>query len=226
MPAQLIVGLYPDTLVETEMTAREEPTVVEQAVVEPPMVKPPVIEKPVMEEPKVEQPSIKQPVTEQAIVEPSKVEELVLEEPSKMEEPEMELKTVKEQQAYDYLGKNKKQIIILSTSDKAQYLPDAELKFLTSVLKACGLTIEDVAIMNLKHQTADYAGLQSFFQCRVVLLFGLEPQRLDLPMIFPQFQLQNFSKCTYLHAPALHEIEKQKDQKMKLWVSLKNLFSL
>jgi hypothetical protein len=184
-------------------------------VVEPPVVKQPVIEKPEIEEPKVEQPSITQPVIKQALAEPLQVEE-----------PVLEFKTSKEQQAYDYLGSNKKQILILSTSDKAQYLPEAELKFLTSVLKACGLNTEDVAILNFKDQTTDYAGLQSFFQCRVVLLFGLEPQHLDLPMIFPQFQLQNFSKCTYLHAPALHEIEKQKELKMKLWVSLKNLFSL
>lgn len=215
MPPQLIVGLYPDTLVETEITIIEDAPVTEQEVVEQAVVKLPVIEKPVIEELKVEQPSIKQPIIEQ-----------VIEEPSRVEEPMLELQTPKVQQAFDYQGKNKKQIVILSTSDKAQYLPETELKFLTSVLKACGLTTEDVAILNLKHQTADYAELQSFFQCRVVLLFGLGPQHLDLPMIFPQFQLQNFSKCTYLHAPALHEIEKQKDLKMKLWVSLKNLFSL
>jgi hypothetical protein len=115
---------------------------------------------------------------------------------------------------------------VLGGNEKAQYLPDPELKFFVSVLKACGLTTEDVAILNLKNQPAAYTDLQSFFKNKTTLLFGLEPEDIGLPMNFPQFQLQNFDRCTYLHAPALQEIEKDKALKMKLWSSLKTLFSL
>jgi hypothetical protein len=166
-----------------------------------------------------EQPIIGQPMIEQTVI-----EHTVIKQPEI--QPVMTEQILTKQRQFDFQGKNSKQILILTASDTAQYLPEHELKFLTSVLKACGLTIGDVAILNFKKQNAGYAVLKSFFQNRIALLFGLEPQSIDLPMNFPQFQLQNFDKCTYLHAPALSEIEKQKELKMKLWGCLKNLFSL
>jgi len=210
MPPQLIVGLYPDTLVETEITWIEVQ---------------PRAEHPMVEHPEMDQPEIVQAMPEQSLVEEP------MNAPSLNEQPiivhqETEQRIKIEQQTFDFQGKNRKHILILTASDKAQYLPEHELKFLISVLKACGLTTEDVVILNLKNQNADFKGLQSFFQNQTALLFGLEPDSIGLPMNFPQFQLQNFSKCTYLHAPALHEIEKDKALKMKLWGSLKNLFSL
>ncbi len=202
MPTYLVVGLYSDTLVETEITAHEVQTATEQVVIEQSgneqTVKKPVIEQPVIE----------QPVKVQSTIEVTDVP------------------TLNEQQQFEFQGKNQKQILILTVNDKAQYLPEHELKFLTSVLKACGLTTDDVAILNLKNQNATYSELRSFFQNRIALLFGPGPQIIDLPMNFPQFQLQNFDQCTYLHAPALNEIEKEKELKMKLWGCLKNLFSL
>jgi DNA polymerase III psi subunit len=125
-----------------------------------------------------------------------------------------------------FLGAHKKRILILVAHEKAAFLPEHELKFLTSVLKACQFAIDDVAILNLKKQPGDHVSLQSFFQSTSVLLFGIGPLDIDLPMNFPQFQLQNFNKCIYLHAPALNEIEKEKELKQKLWSCLKNLFSL
>jgi hypothetical protein len=205
MPPQLIAGLYPDTLVETEITAHETQTETEQ---------------PVMQLPRLEQAVVEQQVTQPEVTEPIVIEKNLV------EIPKQELPVQKEQRHFDFLGKNKKKILILTANEKAQYLPEHELKFLTSILKACGLTTEDVAILNLKNQHADYSELQSFFQAQASLLFGLEPQKIDLPMNFPQFQLQNFNKCTYLHSPTLSEIEKEKALKMKLWACLKNLFSL
>lgn len=133
---------------------------------------------------------------------------------------------IEKDQPFHYSGKNEKHILILANSEKADHLPGHELKFLLSVLKACRLTQDDVAIMNLHNQPADHNGLQDFFQNKVALLFGITPSNIDLPMNFPPFQLQVYNKCTYLHAPSLTEIEKEKELKMKLWACLKNLFSL
>jgi hypothetical protein len=220
MPPQLIVGLYPDTLVETEIIAHEVQLATEQTVIEQSEHEQSVIEEPVNEQP------VTQPVTTGQILKEQPITEQSVKMQPTVEETVMDVPTSKEQQQFDFLGKNKKQILIIAASDRSQYLPEHELKFLTSVLKACSLTTEDVAILNIKKQAADHVGLQSFFQYRAALLFGLEPQSIDLPMNFPQFQLQNFNKCTYLHAPALDAIEKDRGLKMKLWGCLKNLFSM
>jgi hypothetical protein len=59
-----------------------------------------------------------------------------------------------------------------------------------------------------------------------VLLFGIDPAGIGLPINFPQFQLQHFNKRSYLHAPTLAELEKDKEAKKQLWGSLKKLFAI
>lgn len=132
----------------------------------------------------------------------------------------------KEDQTFSFLGKNKKNIVIIVYNEKEKYLHEVELKFLSRILKAVHFTLDDVAVVNIKKQPAGYSELDALFQSKAVLLFGAEPKNIDLPVNFPQFQLQSFNNCTYLHAPALNEIENEKVLKQQLWECLKNLFGL
>lgn len=124
-----------------------------------------------------------------------------------------------------YLGGNKKNILIAVNHAGTTYLPDDELNFLTSILSACQLSLDDVAIINTNNNPAytykDYLGE---FKSSTVLLFGIDPVSFGLPLDFPQFQIQSFTKCTFLHSPALHEYDKL--LKSKLWVCLKRIFNI
>ncbi|MES2880544.1 MAG: hypothetical protein V4676_00250, partial [Bacteroidota bacterium] len=89
------------------------------------------------------------------------------------------------------------------------------------------LNMADVAIVN----TADTETLplqQKMEQLNAVtiLMFEVEPAKLDLPIHFPQYQVQHFNSRIYLHAPSLTVIESDKALKLKFWNSLKNLFGL
>ncbi len=59
-----------------------------------------------------------------------------------------------------------------------------------------------------------------------MILFGVPPLSIDLPINFPPFQLQAFNKRTYLYSPALAELEQDKALKGKLWGCLKTLFEI
>ena len=48
------------------------------------------------------------------------------------------------------LGNNHKKVLILVESEETLYLPDNQLNFLLGILAACNLTMEDVAILNIK----------------------------------------------------------------------------
>jgi hypothetical protein len=126
-----------------------------------------------------------------------------------------------------YLGRNEKNIIVFVSHPSAPFLPDAELVFLTNVLSACNLGLNDVAIIN-RHDLDEKksADLMNELEAKNVLLFGMEPLSIGLPMNFPNFQLQQFNKRTYLTGPPLSEIEKDKTLKTKLWTSLKSLFCI
>ncbi|MBI5371753.1 MAG: hypothetical protein HZA79_06980 [Sphingobacteriales bacterium] len=125
------------------------------------------------------------------------------------------------------LGNNGKQVLVLVDRKDVVYLPDQELNFLTGILSACKMNLADVAILNLhQYPGSGYKELVPFFNSKKVLLFGVEPAAIDLPLDFPSFQAQAFNGTTYLWSPDLGTMETDKLLKTKLWVSLKQLFNI
>jgi DNA polymerase III psi subunit len=125
------------------------------------------------------------------------------------------------------LGGNEKQILIVVANETETVLPHSELQFLTSILNACKLTLNDVTIVNWeKAELKDYKEWLHRFESRFVLLFDVAPLLFGLPMDFPPFQVQAFDSRQYLFAPALSQIEKEKSLKTALWIALKKLFLL
>ena len=129
--------------------------------------------------------------------------------------------------AWRSLGNNAKNILALVNNKEFAFLSDQELSFLTGVLAACKLSMEDVALVNLNNNPeASGRQLTDFFKSRIVFLFDIEPASLGLPVNFPQYQLQPFAGTTYLYAPSLGKLEGDKLEKSKLWVCLKRLFNI
>ncbi|HVZ56654.1 MAG TPA: hypothetical protein VG870_08355 [Chitinophagaceae bacterium] len=125
------------------------------------------------------------------------------------------------------LGNNGKNILVLVRHQEVTHLPDAELMFLVSMLSACKLGLEDVAVFNLHNQPdAGYRQLLDHFRSKTVLVFGITPAELALPVDFPLFQVQPLNKTIFLCAPGLQELESDKVLKSKLWVSLRRLFNI
>lgn len=125
-----------------------------------------------------------------------------------------------------YLGNNQKHIIVVVSHESVPFLPDEELNFLSTVLAACKLSIADIGILNAYN--AEETELQNIINTEgnKVLLFGIQPLEIGLPINFPAFQLQPFNNRTYLYAPALSQIENDKALKGKLWISLKAMFGI
>lgn len=125
------------------------------------------------------------------------------------------------------LGGNARRVLVVVQKEKEAFLPDGELKFLTNILSACGLSIADIALVNLNAvENKSYGPLTEHFSSRQVLLFDVTPGQLGMPINFPPFQVQTFKEIKYVHAPVLHLIEADVAQKKSLWAALKNLFAL
>ena len=163
-----------------------------------------------------QQPVTKLPVAEPIVeAKPAKVEATI---PVKPSEPA----------AYKILGNNKQQITVVVNSPNDVFVPEGDLQFLTKMLGACKLNMADVAIVN--HATAAVAieRVKLQLQPRYVLLFGVEPGAIQLPISFPPFKEQPYAGTTYLFTPALSELnletEDAKVLKRKLWDCLKRIF--
>jgi hypothetical protein len=131
-----------------------------------------------------------------------------------------------EKKPVKYLGNNQKNVAILIKNKELPFLNDQEFNFLTSILSACKLSLADVAIANLESVNIDPAGLTDELNSKIVLLFNVTPAEINLPINFPQFQVQQFNKRTYLYAPSFTLIENDKAVKINLWQSLKTIFNL
>ena len=127
----------------------------------------------------------------------------------------------------NFLGNNQKKIIILVNSEAAIYLPDDELNFLLGILTACKLSMADIALVNLaKNPDFNYSFLTDQFKADKVFLFGLNAGAIALPLEFPHYQVQQFNNQVYLSSVSLNEMQVNKEEKMKLWVCLKKIFSI
>jgi hypothetical protein len=131
---------------------------------------------------------------------------------------------------YKFLGNNRRNVAIVVHSPGTPFLPDNQLSFLTKILEACRMNIGDIAIVNAATTPVAIAELRQQLNPTAVLLFGLEPVAIKLPINFPVFRLQPYDACTYLSAPALSQLvqnsEESKLLKSKLWVCLKTLFNV
>ncbi len=126
-----------------------------------------------------------------------------------------------------FLGTNQKKIALLVNAPEAIYLPDEELNFLLSILTACRLSMADIALINVsKKPGLLYTDITEQLKAEKVFLFDVAVKTLQLPLQFPHYQVQQFNNQVYLSAASLTVLQKDKDEKMKLWNCLKNIFSL
>lgn len=126
-----------------------------------------------------------------------------------------------------FLGNNQKNILLIVLEENAVYLPDKDLNFLVDILTACKLSLSDTALINVfENKGINYKILLEKFKPAIIVLFGIEPSKLEFPLQFPYYQLQQYNNQTYLNAPSLNALAADKQKKLQLWASLKKLFSI
>lgn len=117
-----------------------------------------------------------------------------------------------------------KKIPVLVKSN-ASGIPPQQKIFLSSIMTACKLQENEYIIVATDGEAPlDYLTLKAQYESRFVLLFGISPSAIQMPIQFPHFQIQSFQGCQYLCAPALELIEQDKSLKVQLWQCLKKMF--
>jgi hypothetical protein len=128
---------------------------------------------------------------------------------------------------FNVLGNNRRRVVIVVENDEAAYLPDIELNFLLGILSACKLTMEDVAILNIKkNKSVSYKAIELELKAEKIILFGVGAVQIELPFEFPKYQIQQYNNQTYVSAAMLSQIQDDKTEKTKLWNCLRQVFSL
>lgn len=100
-------------------------------------------------------------------------------------------------------------------------------KLLKNLTDACKLS--DDSYLTKAYNSGDSFSIKDLKKrhgLKYVMVFGDGIPFIDLPIEFPHYQVQQFDGISYLSSPSLEELEKNKEFKKKLWLSLKKLFNL
>lgn len=126
-----------------------------------------------------------------------------------------------------FLGSNLKKIALVVHDESSIYLADDALQFLLGILTACKLSMADIALINVsKNKQVNYNTITEQLKAEKIIMFGLTAENLALPLQFPHYQVQRYNNQVYLSAASLTDLQKDKEEKMKLWNCLKNIFSI
>jgi hypothetical protein len=129
-----------------------------------------------------------------------------------------------------YLGDYKKNVVVLVDDAANVFLDDESLQFLSGILNACKLNLSHIALINFNKNNLKFAALKKELKPEYLLLFGITALQIELPFTMPDYQVQQYSNCKILIAPALTDLNnasaKAVAEKKKLWSSLKNMFSI
>lgn len=130
---------------------------------------------------------------------------------------------------FKYLGGFGKKISIVIEDHFHPHINDGDLTFLSKLLQACQLSLNDVAIINVVSNKAFSSQLWQLMPPEKMIIFDIDPGTLGLPFRLSYFKLQPWSDCVFLASPSLQALqdgasEKVVQLKRGLWESLKKMF--
>lgn len=117
-------------------------------------------------------------------------------------------------------GDNRQEVVILVDYHGVPVIPPADEAFLMKMMGAVGLTLRDIAVINI-HTLNDESQLATF-PCRKALLFGTTLSWHTGELYVLSRQQDREVICS----DPLYEIENDDQRKRLLWNSLKQMFSV
>lgn len=124
----------------------------------------------------------------------------------------------------EYEGANKKKILFIFRKSQDPSQSSAEVNLLSSICKACNLTMDDIALVNYISPAPDFSNLKNQFKFKYLLSFGVTPSDLSFPGDFKNFQIVNFKGAQCIFAPSLNDFLNNKSYKASLWKGMQQLF--
>lgn len=133
--------------------------------------------------------------------------------PPILEEPKEEITSL------NYKGGNNKRIAIIINDDSNEYLNNTDEALLLNILKALGLSLDGVAIIN---QLTSGITWQGELEYSKVIVFGILPSTYS--KLAEKYTIQSNGDSKWLFSDSLFALGNDKALKGKLWTSLQELF--
>lgn len=135
----------------------------------------------------------------------------------------IETATTIPQKEFTYLGKNKRNVLILVNDSLNEVSTPDGNALLRNLCKAINLTAADFALVNYaNYPNASYQDLSKYFKSTIILAFGVSPTHLGLASLTAN-QLHILAQAKLIFTTNLNDLAKNLDHKKQLWETLKGI---
>ena len=128
---------------------------------------------------------------------------------------------IKKPKEFSYLGENNKYFLILIDDAKNKEINSLQKETLLKIMSAKGLELRDLAILNLdQFPGTNITELKEFFSCNKMVLFGINPQRIELPPISSN-KVENHANVMLFSTFSIDEMISDVTKKKDFWAIMK-----
>ena len=128
---------------------------------------------------------------------------------------------IKKPKEFSYLGENNKYFLILIDDAKNKEINSLQKETLLKIMSAKGLELRDLAILNLdQFPGTNITELKEFFSCSKMVLFGINPQRIELPPISSN-KVENHANVMLFSTFSIDEMISDVTKKKDFWAIMK-----
>ena len=129
------------------------------------------------------------------------------------------------------LGNFSRKILIIVRYPSEVHLPEEQLNFLTNILQACKLSLDEVGILNIaQHAGLTYSRIVSELAPSCQIWLGITSPALEAPFRLEELELETINHTLFISSPPLEAMTQQSDAakaiKGRLWLNLKKMFQL
>jgi DNA polymerase III psi subunit len=137
--------------------------------------------------------------------------------------PVPEVLSVQEPITFKFLGKNKRNILILVNDDQNEVSDEMGRELLRKIVKSVNLTANDFALLNYAgYSGAGFKQLMDSFSSKLVFAFGVTPAQLSLKD-YPENTMVTEGTIKLIFSAELRKLDQDPAGKKALWGSLQNL---
>lgn len=159
-----------------------------------------------------------------APIQPDPNSDSTINEVTSINPPNSEPRETKAEISFEYKGKNEKRILILTEGMGTEASSPEGRELLRKICKAVNLSAADFAAVYMnKYPDASFAELQTFFDCQIMLAFGISAVQLKIEST-DFYQIQQIGQTKLILSHALQEMADNDSYKRQLWNKLQQLF--
>lgn len=123
---------------------------------------------------------------------------------------------------FSYIGENNKYFLILIDDANNKEINPQHKETLLKIMGAKSLELRDLAVLNINHyQNTNINELKDFFSCSKLVLFGINPQRINLPSIGAN-KVENHLNIKLFSTFSIEEMISDVNKKKEFWAIMKD----